>query len=71
MEIDMKRVITPEIVKKITYKHPTYIKQDPYVGNDGIYVPCEEYVPEGCTGFYRCVLTKDMFIEAYNKWIKE
>lgn len=53
-------------------KRPVYIKQNPYVGEDGIYVPYEgeEYVPEGCATSYRCVLTKEMFVEAYNKWIK-
>ena len=48
-----------------------YIIQNPYVGEDGIYVPCEEYVPEGCACNYKCILTKEMFIEAYNKWIKD
>lgn len=48
-----------------------YIAQHPYVGEDGIYVPCEPYVPKGCASAYRCVLTKEMFIEAYNKWIKD
>lgn len=61
--IDLKTILST--------KHPTYIKQEPYVGEDGIYVPCEEYVEEGCASDYKCVLTKDMFIEAYNKWIKE
>ena len=50
---------------------PVYIKQDPYVGENGIYVPCEAYVPEGCVSSYKCVLTKEMFVEAYNKWIKD
>lgn len=48
-----------------------YIIQNPYVGEDGIYVPCEEYVPEECAGDYKCILTKEMFVEAYNKWIKD
>lgn len=51
-------------------KRPTYIKQNPYVGEDGIYFPCEEYVEEGSMSDYKCVLTKEMFVEAYNKWIK-
>lgn len=71
MEIDMKRVITPEMVKTLKCKSSKLIKQDPYVGDDGIYVPCEEYVPNGYISAYRCVLTKEMFVEAYNKWIKE
>lgn len=51
-------------------KQPIIIKQEPYVGDDGIYIPCNEYVPEGYETTYRCVLTKEMFVEAYNKWIK-
>lgn len=51
-------------------KQPVYIKQEPYVGDDGIYIPCNEYVLEGYATNYRCVLTKEMFVEAYNKWIK-
>ena len=56
---------------KVRIDNPTYIKQYPYVGDDGIYIPCEEYVEEGCSSAYKCILTKEMFIEAYNKWIKE
>ena len=52
-------------------KHPVYIKQHPYVSEDGIYVPCEPYVQEGHASAYQCVLTKEMFVEAYNKWIKD
>lgn len=47
-----------------------YVKQLPYVGEDGIYVPVEEYAQEGCSSFYRCLITKDLFVEAYEKWIK-
>lgn len=47
-----------------------YIRQKPYVDNHGIYVPLEEYVPEGTASMYQCVMTKEMFVEAYNKWIK-
>lgn len=46
-----------------------YIRQEPYVDDHGIYVPDKEYVPEGCESTYRCVMTKEMFVEAYNKWI--
>ena len=56
---------------KVSIDNPTYIKQHPYVGDDGIYVPCEEYVLDGFASNYRCILTKEIFIEAYNKWIKE
>lgn len=47
-----------------------YIRQEPYVDEDGMYEPIETYVPEGCESVYRCIMTKDMFVEAYNKWIK-
>lgn len=53
------------------YKKPdVYIKQEPYVDDYGIYVPVNEYVQEGRASTYKCVLTKELFIEAYNKWIK-
>ena len=47
-----------------------YIKQDPKIDDDGIWLPCEAYVPEGCSSNYRLLMSKDMFVEAYNKWIK-
>jgi hypothetical protein len=47
-----------------------YIRQEPYVGEHGIYVPDKEYVPEGCVSTYRCVITREMFVAAYEKWIK-
>jgi hypothetical protein len=47
-----------------------YIRQEPYIDEDGIYVPDKEYIPKGSVGTYHCVMTKEMFIEAYNKWVK-
>ena len=47
-----------------------YIRQEPYVDNNGIYVPYKEYVLEGTASIYKCIMTREMFIEAYNKWIK-
>ena len=47
-----------------------YVRQDPYIDDYGIYIPEKEYVPEGTESFYKCIMTKEMFIEAYNKWIK-
>lgn len=49
---------------------PKYIKQEPYIDNDGVWEPCEPYVSEGCASKYRLVMSKDMFVEEYNKWIK-
>ena len=47
-----------------------YIKQEPYIDENGIHIPLEPYVPQGCISVYQCIMTKEMFIEAYNKWIK-
>jgi hypothetical protein len=58
-------------ILKVRIDKPKYIKQEPYVGENGIYVPCIDYVSEGTSSIYRCILTKEMFVEAYNKWIKE
>ena len=38
----------------------------PYVNDYGIYAP----VVYGDRAYYQCVMTKEMFVEAYNKWIK-
>ena len=36
-----------------------------YVGNDGIYVPIDAN-----SSSYKLLVSKELFIEAYNKWIK-
>ena len=58
-------VITTGLIKE-----PAYVKQEPRVDDDGIWMPYKEYVLEGCASNYRLVMTKEMFVEAYNKWIK-
>lgn len=57
-------------VDETTINKTKYIKQLPFVDDDGIYVPLNAYVPEGCVSDYKCIMTKEMFVEAYNKWIK-
>lgn len=47
-----------------------YTKQKPYIDDYGIYVPEQEYVPQGTRGSYKCIMTKEVFVEAYNRWIK-
>ena len=51
-------------------KQEVYVKQHPYVSDTGIYTPCEEYVQEGFESNYKLLISKEMFVEAYNKWIK-
>lgn len=47
-----------------------YVKLYPYVNEDGIWFPCEEYGVSGVPHAYKCLITKDLFVEAYEKWIK-
>lgn len=47
-----------------------YMKQEPYISDKGIWAPVHEYMPEGMASNYRLVISKEMFVEAYNKWIK-
>ena len=47
-----------------------WIKQEPYVDDDGIYMPLHPYVQAGDSSCYQLVMTREMFIEAYNKYIK-
>lgn len=53
------------------YDGKTFVKQEPYVGDEGIMVPVNPYVPKGTASIYRCLIPKELFIEAYNKYIKE
>ena len=47
----------------------TKYKQNPYVDDEGIYVPVNEYVPIGMTSAYRQLIPKEIFVAAYEKWI--
>lgn len=46
------------------------VKQEPRIDDKGIWAPVHEYVQENMVSNYRFVISKEMFIEAYNKWIK-
>lgn len=56
-------------IQTLPIKPVTYIKQEPYIDNTGIWIPVQEYVPEGYASTYKCLITKELFIEAFNKWI--
>ena len=60
-----------EVIQSKMLDKPVYIKQEPYLNDEGIWVPCEAYVPEGCCSNYKLLISKKLFVEAYNKWIKE
>ena len=47
-----------------------WVKSKPYVDDSGIYMPLEPYVQEGCAiSTYQLVMTKEMFQEAYKRYI--
>ena len=55
----------------ISTKPRKLIKLEPRVSEDGIYVPIEEYVYDDQPKDYRRVMTKELFVEAYKKYILE
>lgn len=57
-------------IQTLPIKPATYVKQEPYINDEGIWIPTEEYVLEGYSSTYRCLIKKDLFVEAYEKWIK-
>ncbi len=48
-----------------------WTKTHPKIDDEGIWMPLNDFVPENCETNYKLVMSKEMFIEAYNKWIKE
>ena len=48
-----------------------YTQHFPYVGDDAIYVPLDAVTKSEIMPLYKKLITKELFIEAYNKWIKE
>ena len=44
-------------------------RAEPYVAEDGIYMPIHEYVYEGTASEYKLILTKKMFQEAFYEYI--
>lgn len=47
-----------------------YVRNTPYIDDEGIWVPCHSCTPKGTASAYKMLISKDLFIEAYNKWIK-
>lgn len=46
------------------------IKCNPKVTDDGIYVPVYDYQYDSEKPLYKLLISKEVFIEAYNRWIK-
>ena len=47
-----------------------WIENKPYIDDSGIWVPCSQYTPAGTKSLYKQLISKELFIEAYNKWIR-
>ena len=47
-----------------------YVQNPSYIDDDGIWIPYHPYTRKGTASAYKMVISKDLFIEAYNKWIK-
>lgn len=47
-----------------------YIKTKPMIDDTGIWMPIESFVPADCAPVYKLVMPREMFVEAYNRWIK-
>ena len=46
-----------------------WIKQEPYVTDDGYYTPVNAYALSGGASMYRLTISREHFIECYKKWI--
>lgn len=53
------------MIEYATAKIKEWEPAKPYVGEDGIYVP-SPYDPR----YHQMLISKELFVEAYNKWIK-
>ena len=49
--------------------YPDMRRAEPYVAEDGIYMPVHEYFYEGVPAEYRLVLSKEIFQEAFKEYI--
>lgn len=65
----MNKTVTTQNYPPLPIKPINYIKQESYIDDTGIWIPVQEYVPEGYASTYRCLITKELFVEAFNKWI--
>ncbi len=53
-----------------TIAEPIWVKNEPHINDDGIWIPAQTHTLLGSSPIYNLLIPKDLFIEAYNKWIK-
>ena len=66
----MNEKITVDEAYWSTIKEPAYMEVYPYIDEEGIWMPTSSYVCEDEMPVYRLLMSKEMFVEAYNMWIK-
>ena len=44
-------------------------RAEPYVGEDGIYMPIHDYIYDGGPAEYKMIITKELFQEAFKEYI--
>ena len=49
--------------------YPDLRRAEPYVDDDGIYMPVHEYVYEGVSTEYKMIMSKELFQEAFKEYI--
>ena len=47
-----------------------YTQHFPYVDDEAIWIPAVPFTRNGTISTYQPLITRELFIEAYNKWIK-
>ena len=47
--------------------YPTY----PYVDDKGIWIPLSPYANDKVASDYKLLISKEMFVEAYNRYIRD
>ena len=56
-------------VDKMTETSDNWVKTHPIITDEAILIPKVPYVKEGMSPLYSTLITKELFIEAYKKWI--
>lgn len=46
-----------------------FTTHEPYINDDGIYIPMYPETPKGTDTPYQLVMTREMFVEAYDRYI--
>lgn len=56
-------------IKTSINPYPDLRRAEPYVDDDGIYMPVHEYFYEGVSTEYKMIMSKELFQEAFKEYI--